>query len=71
MRPERSTGFRYLLQWHIVRPIVRFRGGGDVNVGVSIVGRVYLVALAEALDDVQVGAGCFHEAVFQQPAVRL
>ena len=48
-----------------------FRGGGNVNVGVSVAGCVYLVALAEALDDVQVGASRFHEAVFQQPAVRL
>ncbi|TNN84157.1 E3 ubiquitin-protein ligase UBR1 [Liparis tanakae] len=56
---------------HIVRPVVRFRGGGDVDVGVSVGGCVDLVALAEALDDVQVGAGRFHEAVFQQPAVGL
>lgn len=48
-----------------------FRGGGNVNVGISIVGCVYLVALAKALDDVQVGAGSFHKAVFQQPAIRL
>lgn len=50
---------------------MRFGGGGDVDVGVSVIGRVYLVALAEALDDVQVGAGGFHEAVFQEPAVGL
>lgn len=68
---ERSTGFRYFLRRHIVWPIVCFRGGGNINVGVSIAGCVYLVALAKALDDVQVGAGRFHEAVFQQPAVRL
>lgn len=48
-----------------------FRSGGNVNVGVSIVGCVYLVVLPKALDDVQVGAGSFHEAVLQQPAVRV
>lgn len=44
-------------------------GGGNVNVGVPVVGRVYLVALAKVLDDVQVDAGRLYEAVFQQPAV--
>lgn len=68
---ERSTGFRCLLPGHVVRPIVCFTGGRNVNIGVSIVSCVYLVALAEVLDDVQVDPGRFHEAVFQQPAVRL
>lgn len=64
---------RRLLGGHIVWPVVRLGagGGGNVNVGVPVVGRVYLVALAKVLDDVQVDAGRFHEAVFQQPAVRL
>lgn len=68
---EMSTAFRRLLPGHIVGPIVCLRGGGNINVGVSVVARVYLVALAKVLDDVQVDAGCFHEAVLQQPAVRL
>lgn len=66
---ERSTGLRYLLRWHVVWPVVCFRGGGDIYIGVSVVGCVDLIVLAEALDDVQVGAGCFHEAVFQQIAI--
>jgi len=45
-------------------------GGWDINVGVSIVGCVYLVALAKALNDIDVGTGSFHKAVFQQPAIR-
>ena len=66
-----STGFGGLLQGHIVRPIVCLTGGGNINVGVSVVARVYLVELAKVLDDVEVDAGRFHEAVLQQPAVRL
>lgn len=56
---------------HVFRPVVRFRGGGNVNVGVSIVSHIDLVTLAEVFDDVQVDPGRFHEAVLQQPAVRL
>lgn len=48
-----------------------FGGGGNIKVGVSVVGCVYLVALAKALDDVQIGAGRFYEAVLKQPALRL
>lgn len=68
---ERSAGLRRLLQRYIIWPIVCFGGGGNIDVGVSVVGRVYLVALAQALDDVQVDSGRFHEAVLQQPAVRV
>lgn len=50
---------------------MRFTGGGHVNVRVSVVGCIDLVALAEVLDDVQVDASRFHEAVFQKPAIRL
>lgn len=66
-----STGIRRLLGRHIVRPVVGLGGGGNVDVGVPVIGRVYLVALAEGLDDVQVDASRLHEAVLQQPAVRL
>lgn len=45
--------------------------GGHINVGVSVVGCVYLIALAKALDDVQISARRFHEAVFKQPAFGL
>lgn len=66
-----STGIRRLLGRHIVRPVVGLGGGGNVDVGVPVIGRVYLVALAKGLDDVQVDASRLHEAVLQQPAVRL
>lgn len=66
-----STGHWQVFWRHVVWPIGCFGGGGHVNVGVSIVGCVYLVAFAQALDDIQVGACCFHEAVFKQPSVRL
>lgn len=68
---EGSAGYRHLLGRYVVWPIVCFGSGGNINVGVSIVGCVYVVVLAEALDDVQVGAGRLHEAVLQQPAIRL
>lgn len=67
----RSAGLRSLLWGDVVRTVVSFGSAGHVDVGVSVVGRVYLVALAEALDDVQVDAGGLHEAVLQQPAVGL
>lgn len=54
---------------NIVWSVMRLGRGWDVNVGVSVVAPAYLVALAEVLDDIQVGAGGFHQAVFQQPAV--
>ena len=68
---ERSTVFRCWLRGHVVRPVVCFRRAGNINVWVPVVGCIYLVALAEALDDVQVRAGRFHEAVLQQPALGL
>lgn len=67
--PGGSAGVGRLLAGNVVRAVMCFRAAGDVYVGVSVVGRVDLVALAEIFDDVQVDPGRFHEAVLQQPAV--
>lgn len=65
-----SAGISCVFVGNVVRPVMGLGGAGHVNVGVSVVGRVDLVALAEVFDDVQVDPGRFHEAVLQQPAVR-
>lgn len=57
--------------WNVVWSVVRLGRGWEVDVGVSAVACVDLVVLAKVLDDAQVGAGRFHEAGFQQPAVRV
>lgn len=69
MKTLGSAGVGRLLAGNVVGPVMRLRGAGHVDVGVSVVGRVDLVALAEVFDDVQVDPRRFHQAVLQQPAV--
>lgn len=64
-----SAGISRVFARTLVGPVMGFGGAGHVDVGVSVVGRVDLVALAEVFDDVQVDPSRFHEAVLQQPAV--
>lgn len=64
-----SAGISCVLAGNIDRPVMGLGGAGHVNVGVSVVGCVDLVALAEVFDDVQVDPGRFHDAVLQQPAI--
>lgn len=68
-RPWGSAGIGCLIRGDVVRPVVRLRAAGDVDVGVSVAGCVDLVALAEVFDDVQVDPGRLHEAVLQQPSI--
>ena len=58
---------------HVVGAVAGRGGaaGGDVEVAVAVLRRVNLVALAQALDDVEVGASRLRKAVLQQPALRL
>lgn len=70
METPGSAGVGRLLAGKVVRPVMCLGAAGDVNVGVSVVGRVDLVAFAEVFDDVQVDPGRFHQAVLQQPAFR-
>lgn len=64
-----SAGVSRVFAGNIVRSVMGLGGGGHVDVGVSVVGHVDLVALAEVFDDVQVDPRRLHEAVLQQPAV--
>lgn len=43
--------------------------GGDIDVGITIVGCVNLLAFFQALYDIEVGTGCLQKAVFQEPAI--
>lgn len=64
-----STGHRNLFWGQVVWSIVGC--GGDIDVGVAVVGCVNLVALPQALYDIKVGSGCLHKAVLQEPAIGL
>ena len=63
------AGLGRLCGWHVVGAVAG--RGGDVEVAVTVLRRVDLVALAQVLDDVEVEASRLCKAVLQQPALRL